>query len=378
MSDLTGMQPIRVLIVDDSAIVRKAVTDALKPDKEIEIVGTAANGKIALEKIVQLNPDVLVLDIEMPICDGFEVLRLLREQRIRIRTIMFSTLTERGATQTIKALSLGANDYVPKPSSESNITSYSDGVKKVAAELTPKIKQFRRRVPVANGVSNPVSNSIEIAKRTTIMPMRDRSGPFTPPQIVAIGISTGGPEALAKVLPNLPASFPVPIVIVQHMPALFTKLLAERLNNTCKIKVVEGAEGLILQPGVAYIAPGDYHLLVKESDGKFMLSVNQGPPENSCRPAADVLFRSVADVYGKRALGVIMTGMGHDGLKGLRIMHAKGASVIAQDEASSVVWGMPSGVVQEGLADKVLPVDQLAGSIERSVMMKSAATAQMG
>lgn len=375
MSDMTGMQPIRVMIVDDSAIVRKAVTDALKPDKEIEIVGTAANGKIALEKIVQLNPDVLVLDIEMPICDGFEVLRSLREQRIRIRTIMFSTLTERGATQTIKALSLGANDYVPKPSSESNITSYSDGVKKVAAELTPKIKQFRRRVPMANGVSNPVSNSIEIAKRTTIMPMRDRSGPFTPPQIVAIGISTGGPEALAKVLPNLPASFPVPIVIVQHMPALFTKLLAERLNNTCKIKVVEGAEGVILQAGVAYIAPGDYHLLVKESDGKFILSVNQGPPENSCRPAADVLFRSVADVYGKRALGVIMTGMGHDGLKGLRIMHAKGASVIAQDEASSVVWGMPSGVVQEGLADKVLPVDQLAGSIERSVMMKSTATA---
>jgi len=373
MSNLTRESPIRVLVVDDSVIVRKAVLDALKPDPEIEIVGTAANGKIALEKIPQLKPDVLVLDIEMPLCDGFEVLKGIRKEGFRVRTIMFSTLTERGASQTIKALSLGAHDYVPKPSSGSNIHSYSEGVKQVAYELTPKIKQFRKR---ASLTSPPRKNTTTPVSTATVTPIRNRSAALGVPQVVAIGISTGGPEALAKLLPSLSAGFPVPIVVVQHMPPLFTKLLAERLNASSKLQVVEGVDGMRLESGFIYLAPGDYHMAVQEKAGQVHLSLNQQAPENSCRPAADVLFRSVADVYGKNALGVIMTGMGHDGLKGMRIMHGKGATLIAQDEASSVVWGMPSGVVREGLADKVLPLTQMAAEIERSVNCKTSLSAQ--
>ena len=377
MSNLTSEPPIRVLVVDDSVIVRKAVLDALKPDPEIDIVGTAANGKIALEKIPQLKPDVLILDIEMPFCDGFEVLKGIRKQGLRVRTIMFSTLTERGASQTIKALSLGAHDYVPKPSSGTKIHSYSEGVKQVALELTPKIKQFRKKSSL-NRVSVQKSAAASPIKKAPVTPIRARAAFSVMPQIVAIGISTGGPEALAKLLPSLSGGLPVPVVIVQHMPPLFTKLLAERLNANSKIEVVEAEDGMRLQAGTAYLAPGDYHMVVRDSGAKVCLSLNQSPPENSCRPAADVLFRSVAAVYGKRALGVIMTGMGHDGLKGLRDMHAKGAAVIAQDEASSVVWGMPSGVVQEGLADKVLPLTQLAGAIELSVKQKRTLSAQAG
>lgn len=368
MTNALVQAPIKVLVVDDSMIVRRAVVDALKPDPEIDVIGTASNGKIALEKILQLKPDVLILDIEMPICDGFEVLKGIRAQGLRVRTIMFSTLTERGATQTIKALSLGAHDYVPKPSSGTNIHSYGEGVKQVAYELTPKIKQFRKRLSVT-----PKSTA---APLKATMPIRRRFSTSPVPQIVAIGISTGGPEALAKLLPCLSASLSVPVVIVQHMPPLFTRLLSERLNLSSKLQIVEAKDGMKLQGGVVYIAPGDYHMVVQSGVGHMLVSLNQDPPENSCRPAADVLFRSVAEVYGSRSLGVIMTGMGHDGLKGIRIMHARGASIIAQDEASSVVWGMPAGVVQEGLADKVLPLGQLAGAIELRVNRRTPLSAQ--
>ncbi len=357
--------PIRVLIVDDSVVVRKAVSDALALEKRIEVIGTAANGKIALEKISKLKPEVLILDIEMPVCDGFEVLFSIRKHRIKVRTIMFSTLTERGASQTIKALSLGANDYVPKPTSGSG--GYREGLKRVAAELTPKILQFQRTGSLQKNISKvrPIS-------RTPLANGRVRSASKDAAQIVAIGISTGGPEALAKLLPALSASFPVPIVIVQHMPPLFTKLLAERLNANSKIKIVEAQEGMRIEPGVAYIAPGNYHLVLRDRGSKIVLSVNQDPPENSCRPAADVLFRSVAEVFGKCGLGVIMTGMGQDGLKGIRMMRAKEAAILAQDEDSSVVWGMPSYVVHEGLADKTLPLNELAAAITGYVTKKNA------
>ncbi|MFQ5588220.1 MAG: chemotaxis response regulator protein-glutamate methylesterase [Nitrospiria bacterium] len=366
---------IRVLIVDDSIVVRKAVSDALKPDPDIEVVGTAFNGRIALEKIPELKPDILVLDIEMPHCDGFEVLRAIRGQFTKMRVIMFSSLTQRGAMQTVKALSLGANDYVLKPSTGTAQCSYSESVKKVASELTPKIKQFGRKSSFSNSASRsllkPASNRnpVKLAPRH---PSR-----FKPPEIVAIGISTGGPEALARVLPKLSPGFPVPIVIVQHMPPVFTKLLAQRLDRSANIKVMEGEEGMGLEPGAAYFAPGGYHMIVRKTQGRVVLSINQAPPENSCRPAADVLFRSVAEVYGGHVLGVIMTGMGRDGLEGSRLMRQKGASILAQDEASSVVWGMPSSVVEEGLADQVLPLNELAGSIERCVARGNLLAASM-
>ncbi len=363
MFNRLGASPVRVLIVDDSIVVRKAVSDALESDPGIDVVGTAVNGEIALEKISELSPDVLILDIEMPVCNGFEVLQTLRAKRSLIRVIMFSTLTERGAMQTIKALSLGANDYVSKPCTDARNTSYKERVDGIAFELIPKIKQFRSR-------SHP---PITLPKRVSyeaVPPTRhvQDDSVINKPKVVAIGISTGGPEALSAVLPLLSADFPVPIVIVQHMPPLFTKLLSKRLDSNSKIQVLEGEDGMFLKAGTAYFAPGNYHMLVVQKGSKFCLSINQNPPENSCRPAADVLFRSVAEVYGAFSLGVIMTGMGKDGLQGSRMMKKAGASIIVQDEATSVVWGMPSCVVNEGLADQVLPLNQLAETIEHCVL----------
>lgn len=367
MPDSNKTPPIKVLIVDDSIVVRRAVSDALNPDPEIEVIGTAANGEVALDKIQALRPDVVILDIEMPVSSGFDVLRGIKRQRLQVRIVMFSTLTARGARQTIEALSLGAHDYIQKPTAGDSVYGYKDGLKKVAAELCPKIKQFRRRSLLNQSNENGFS---EATKKRTVKPMEMAriNTRRLKPQIVAIGVSTGGPEALAKLLPRLSPSFPLPIVIVQHMPPLFTKLLAERLDAAAKIKVVEAEEGMPVASGVAYIAPGDKHLAVLGHSAKVFLTLSHAPPENSCRPAADYLFRSVAKVYENRGLGVIMTGMGHDGLKGLRLMREKGASVLAQDEASSVVWGMPSFVVHEGLADAVLPVEGLADAIEKAVL----------
>ncbi len=347
--------PIRVLVVDDSAIVRRAVSDALAADPDVTVVGTAANGKICLERVTSLKPDVVILDIEMPEANGFEVLKVLRATRSNVRTIMFSTLTQRGTSQTIEALALGASDYALKPSSTGQ--GYADTLKQVASDLIPKIKQFRPDLWEHAAVTAALAS----------VPKRPLIRHVAAPRVVAIGVSTGGPEALGKVLPKLLKTFPVPLLIVQHMPPVFTKLLAERLALSSAISVVEAAEGMTLVAGTAYFAPGNYHMTVRKHEGRVTIGLNQGPSENSCRPAADVLFRSVAEVYGAHALGVIMTGMGQDGLIGLRAMKAKGATVYAQDQATSVVWGMPSFVVREGLADGVFPVNELAAAVEAAV-----------
>ncbi|MFQ5542923.1 MAG: chemotaxis response regulator protein-glutamate methylesterase [Nitrospiria bacterium] len=380
---------VRVLVVDDSVIIRKAVSDALGLVSGVEVVGTASNGKIALEKVEALKPDVMVLDIEMPVATGFDVLRGMKKKRLHVRTIMFSTLTSRGASQTLEALSLGAHDYISKPTATSE--GYRDNLRRVADELGPKIKQFRpmaprrplrqikpKSAPVAstgNGRSlnaKALSPTTPIEKKPSVLPkvsgVRLKNG--VSPQVVAIGISTGGPDALAKLMPTFSKDFPLPIVIVQHMPPLFTKLLAERLDGMSKIKIVEAVEGMLLESGVAYIAPGDNHLVVKNRLGRVVLALNRNAAENSCRPSADVLFRSVAEVYGNRALGVIMTGMGQDGFKGCQVMKKKGAQIIAQDEATSVVWGMPSYVVHDGLADTVLPLEELGEMIEKTCQKK--------
>ncbi len=353
-------EPIRVLIVDDSAVVRRAVLDALSDDTEISVVGTASNGSIAIQKVDQLKPEVLILDIEMPEMDGFGVLRILRARYPRIRTIMFSSLTQRGAVQTIEALSLGANDYIAKPACITH-QGYKDMLKGVSAELIPKIKQFR---PEAGHRVQCIEDRVQGVPPTTyhIPPV------LSVPRIVAIGISTGGPEALSRLIPPFSQGFPVPIVIVQHMPPVFTKLLAERLESISKLRVTEGCEGLELKPGVVYIAPGDFHMSLQHRLDGAVISLNQGPPENFCRPAVDVLFRSVAKVYGPNALGVIMTGMGQDGYKGVMEMKKQGATVFAQDQASSVVWGMPSAVINAGLADCVLPLDQISRAVDDCVL----------
>jgi two-component system chemotaxis response regulator CheB len=356
------MRNIRVLVVDDSVVVRKIVTDSISSDPEIDVVGVAANGKIALAKIPQLNPDILTLDIEMPEMDGLETLVEVRKIYPSLPIIMFSTLTERGGSATLEALSLGATDYVTKPA---NVGSVSIAMQRVREELVPKIKMFcsekagLKLSPTAK--PEPVSKAKEIVKK--IFTPKIAPSSTTRIDIVAIGVSTGGPNALADLFPVFPEDFPVPIVIVQHMPPFFTKLLAERLTSKSNLVVEEGTAGHLLKPGKAWIAPGDFHMLLERNGTSVKTQTNQGPPENSCRPAVDVLFRSVADLFGPRALSVILTGMGQDGLIGCEHIKNAGGRVIVQDENSSVVWGMPGFVAKAGLAEKTLPLDQIGQEI---------------
>lgn len=344
------MPATRVLIVDDAVVVRRLVTDSLSGDPEIEVVGAAANGRIALAKIPQVNPDIIILDIEMPEMDGLQMLEELRVSYPGLPVIMFSMLTKRGAIATLDALSLGATDYVTKPS---NLRSTSEAVDSVRSALVPRIKALcgvekrRHRSP---------------ASRASVITAPDGDRPPHRPQridIVAIGVSTGGPNALALVLSSIPKDFPVPIVIVQHMPPLFTSFLAERLATHCDIDVREAVSGEALHPGCAWLAPGDYHMIVERRGKATVLGTHKGPPENSCRPSVDVLFRSVVANYGPNALAVVMTGMGQDGLRGCEQVHEAGGQVVVQDEATSVVWGMPGFVAKAGLADGIIAVEQL-------------------
>jgi two-component system, chemotaxis family, protein-glutamate methylesterase/glutaminase len=355
------MPKIRVLVVDDSVVIRRMVSEALASDPEIEVAGTAADGRIALAKIDQVNPDVITLDVEMPVMDGLEALKELRKGLPRLPVIMFSTLTERGASATLDALALGANDYVTKPS---NVGGAAAALQKIRQELIPKIKAHCSKVL---GVSaSPVQQFP--ARVPTPSPRAARLfGSAAPVEVVAIGVSTGGPNALAELIPELPEDLPVPIVIVQHMPPIFTRFLAERLSAKSKIKVHEGSRQTILEPGHAWVAPGDFHMVVERAHGAVQIATHHGPPENSCRPAVDVLFRSVAEVYGKGSLALVMTGMGQDGLRGCEHIREAGGQILAQDAETSVVWGMPGFVVNAGLADKVLPLRQLAGEIVRRV-----------
>lgn len=356
------MRKIRVLVVDDSVVVRKIVTDSLSVDPEIDVVGVAANGKIALAKIPQLNPDILTLDIEMPEMDGLETLVEVRKIYPKLPIIMFSTLTERGGAKTLEALSLGATDYVTKPA---NVGSVSIAMQRVRDELVPKIKTFCSEKAGLELSPKAKPAPVSKAKPTIIKPFTPKVAPSsnTKIDIVAIGVSTGGPNALAELFPVFPEDFPVPIVIVQHMPPFFTKLLAERLSSKSNIVVEEGIAGQVLAPGKAWIAPGDFHMVLGKNGTAFKTQTNQGPPENSCRPAVDVLFRSVASHFGPRALSVILTGMGQDGLIGCEHIKDAGGRVIVQDENTSVVWGMPGFVAKAGLAEKVLPLNQIGQEI---------------
>jgi two-component system chemotaxis response regulator CheB len=354
------MPKIRILVVDDSVVVRRMVSDALASDPQLEIAGTAANGKIALAKIPQVNPDIVILDVEMPELDGIGTLVGIRKLLPALPVIMYSTLTQRGAEATLDALSRGATDYVTKPS---NVGSAAQGLECIRTQLIPKIKAICGRVL---GSAGPCSLAATVASKPLpprwAFPRREERI-----DIVAIGVSTGGPNALAILIPSLPHDFPVPVVIVQHMPPVFTRLLAERLAAKSQIFVEEGSPGAVLKPSCAWIAPGDYHMVVASDNRQVTLRTHQGPPENSCRPAVDVLFRSVAAVYQPHALAVVMTGMGQDGLRGCEHIREFGGQILAQDQASSVVWGMPGFVANAGLSDKVLPLDQLGMEIVRRV-----------
>lgn len=345
------MLPVRVLIVDDSVVVRKLLCEALASSGEVHVAGTASSGALALAKIPQLNPDVITLDIEMPGLNGIQVLQQIRRLYPKLPVIMFSTLTERGAAITLEALSLGASDYALKPS---NSESLVRAMEQVRLELVAKIVSLARRRSGDTGPGPGVSP-------------RKRRPSGQRIDILAVGTSTGGPNALAAVIPHLPADFPVPVVVVQHMPPVFTRLLAERLNSCSALSVREGEGGETIAPGQVWIARGDYHLTVARRGSEVVLSLNQEPPENSCRPAVDVMFRSVAQIYGPNVLGVVMTGMGSDGARGAMHIREAGGEVVVQDEASSVVWGMPGAVVSAGAADKICPLQDISQEVVRRV-----------
>ena len=360
------MRPLRVFVVDDSLVVRKIVCDTLAEDPALVIAGSAGDGRAALAKLPLMNADLVTLDIEMEGMSGLETLAGIRKIYPTLPVIMFSTLTERGASATLEALSLGASDYATKPD---HATSPAEARENIRAELIPKIKSLRR-----------VGGERRVAPRA--------SAPILPPkivrpnrrriEIVAIGTSTGGPRALSEVLPSIPQDFPVPIVIVQHMPPVFTRQLAERLSSRSAITISEASEGVALASGQAWIAPGNFHMTVGRSEDRYLLHLNQGPQENSRWPSVDVLFRSVAQVYGPGALAVVMTGMGSDGAKGSEQIRNAGGEVVVQGEATSVVWGMPGFIYAAGNADGIYPLSLLEREVTRRVVESRAGRGVVG
>ncbi len=363
------MSPVRVLIVDDSIVVRRLLTEILTAEADIEIVGSAGSASTAMSKLEQLKPDIVTLDVEMPGVSGLELLDQIRAKNPRIPVIMFSALTYRAGATTLEALARGATDYVTKPSG----TDRAEAAEHVRRELAPRLralgsKRESRFMPAVRPSAAPVSTA-QFAP--VVPPSGAASLKFSlresPPDVLAIGCSTGGPNALTELFSGLPANLSVPIVIVQHMPPLFTKLLAERLSALGRTALVEAQDGEELVPGKGYIAPGGYHMRVARRGTRTVVALDQGPLVNSCRPAVDNLFESVADVFGANALAVVLTGMGQDGLRGSEQLRAKGAQIVVQDQATSVVWGMPGFVARANLAHAVLPLGDIAAEIIRRV-----------
>ncbi len=347
-------EKIRVLVVDDSATYRRIVSSALENDPEIEVVGTAANGKIALQKIDRLHPDVVTLDVEMPEMDGLETLAALGKNHPQLRAIMVSSTTERGASATIDALTLGAFDFVTKPASSGSMEA---SLALLQEELLPKIKRC---------VPQKTERLAAPAPRRSIPKISAEPFPIRR-EVVLIGVSTGGPNALMKLIPALPGDLPTGVLIVQHMPPLFTAQLAARLDSLSELTVKEAQGNELVSPGEVLIAPGGRHMEVDKRGDEIRTRLTDDSPENNCRPAVDPLFRTAAKIYGKKALGVVLTGMGHDGRAGAQALKEQGSLIIAQDEASCVVYGMPRFIVEEGLADRVLSLDDIADEIVQHV-----------
>ena len=368
---MINSKPLRVMVVDDTVLYRKIVSDMLAALPGVEVVGSAHNGKTAISKLASLKPDLLTLDIEMPEMNGIEVLDHIHLHAPHIGAIMLSTLTHEGGAMTMKALELGAFDFIPKPQTG----TMAENRKKIESALAPIILAFQRsvRIPgILKTASYPGKTAITPATgKTSASVSRTRLTPFkrSKAEIIAIGISTGGPNALAKMLPMIPGDIGVPIVIVQHMPPMFTQSLANSLASKCAISVREAKQGEPLLPNTAFIAPGGKQMkIVAGADGKNrVIKITDDPPENSCKPSVDYLFRSVAHHYVGRSTGVIMTGMGSDGTQGLKLLKENGATIIAQNEATCVVFGMPKEAAETGLADAVLPLSQIADMIVRTI-----------
>jgi two-component system chemotaxis response regulator CheB len=345
-------RPVKVLVVDDSPFMRRAITRMITSEPGLEIVGQATNGAEAIALIAELRPDVVTMDIEMPVMDGLTALKRIMAER-PVPIIMMSTLTQSGSSETLQALELGAFDFVPKPES-----SMLD-VFTVQHELTSKIKEASR--PRRTGPLPPMP-----PMPTAIPPKIGEPRGTQRIELVAIGISTGGPPALQAVLPQLPSDFPVPVLVVQHMPPGFTKSLAERLDKLSCVRVKEAEQGEKLEAGTVYIAPAGWHLTLKsDSRGSYVQLIDSSDSKTWHKPSVDVMMASVAMTYGSRALGLIMTGMGNDGTAGAGAMKRSGAPIWAQDEETCVVYGMPRAVFESGVVDKVLPLPRIASELAR-------------
>ena len=342
---------VRVLVVDDSVVVRLLVAQSLHANPALELAGVANNGLHAIAKVEELNPDVVVLDVEMPEMDGLTALKAIRAKHRHLPVVMFSTLTSRGASATVDALTFGASDYVTKPSTANR----EESLQVLREELLPRL----------------VALGSKAHERTRPVPPAPRTRATGAVEAVVVGVSTGGPNALVTLLEGLPADLSVPVLVVQHMPPTFTQMLAQRLDKVTPLDVREAVAGEAVGPRQVRIAPGGLHLTVVRGPEGVVLATNEDPPVNSCRPAVDVLFGGAARVYGPHTLAVVMTGMGQDGLVGARAVTAAGGHVVVQDAETSVVWGMPRFVAEEGLAEAVLPLDQLAGEIARRVSASS-------
>ena len=375
-------RPLKVLIVDDTIVYRKIVSDVLSDLPDVQVVGSAHNGKAAITKIASLKPDLLTLDIEMPEMNGIEVLEYIKDKNIGVGSVILSTLTHEGGEMTMRALDLGAFDFILKPQ-EGSMAENTEALKKT---IVPILKAFTRRNEIKHLLKGEIGSkerdkedkrfqgSDQVVQRMQSVAGRLRQKS----EIVAIGVSTGGPRALAEMMPSLPSNLGVPILIVQHMPPMFTTSLAKSLDTKCSFEVKEAKDGETILSNVAFIAPGGKQMkIMAGADGKSrVVRITDDPAENNCKPSVDYLFRSIAHHYVGRATGVIMTGMGSDGFLGLQLMKKNGSTIIAQNDATSVVYGMPKAPIEAGIVDIIAPLDMIANEIcytvRQTVAKKSA------
>jgi two-component system chemotaxis response regulator CheB len=357
-----------VLVVDDSAVVRGLLSKILAADPDFELAGTAANGALGIEKAAKLKPDVIVLDVEMPVMSGLEALTELRKAHPKTPIVMFSTLTAKGAQTSLEALANGASDYAMKPS---NTGSSLSAVEQVKEELMTKLRGLVGTSPAAassariGGAAAAPAASAQAAGRPKIN--RPKRSPNKRIDAVVIGSSTGGPAALEQVVGAIRHPLPVPILLTQHLPPTFTKALADRLNKVAAFPVVEAEEGMEVTAGTCHIAPGGKHMLLKSKGGHVYVTLSEGPKVKSCRPSVDVMTDSVREIYGDQLVAVMLTGMGDDGADAFCRLAELGVHIIAQNEATSVVWGMPGAVERAGAAEQCLPLNEVAGALVRSV-----------
>lgn len=364
---------ISVILVDDSSVIRSVLRRILESDPEIKVIGSVSDGQMAIINAKSKKPDVIIMDVEMPVMDGLTALPEILKVSPDTKIVMCSSLTEKGAQVTLKAMSLGAVDCVVKPSSSQNTgpgSEFHNYILTLVKSLRSSHPLHAKRSENISSVRSTVLQRPEPARTdsSSVLIRNDAHTYKGRPEIIAIGSSTGGPQALFEVMKSL-KDMPVPIVITQHMPATFTKILAEHIRLQSGLNAFEAEDGMLVEKGNAYVARGGKHMLFEKKDGKLCIKLNDGPQENFCKPAVDPMYRSLIEIFGPRILAVILTGMGQDGLEGAKILVEKGGRVIAQDQKTSVVWGMPGAVATHGLCSAVLPLAEIGPWIRRTVLL---------